>query len=139
MHPGGLDDGLVGGRVAAGVMDHRQPCGGAGQGAEPTEQLVDHAGELGYVGPVALVGVMQDRHAAIAGHHQAHPDQAQVEPLLLGVASLGELGAGVGGVDEGGEVGHVQHQPRQIQPERLPKGHASASHRQSEPQPGNSG
>jgi len=115
----GLDIGLPVGRVAAGVVDHRQRVGGSCQRPEPGDQLLDHRRELGHVRAVALVGVMKDRHAAVAGHHQPDPDQAQVEPLLLGVAARRDGVAGVGGVDEGREVGHVQHQPGKVQVEDL--------------------
>lgn len=41
---------------------------------------------------------------------------------LLGMAALGDGGMPVGRVDVGSEVGHVQHQARQVQPEGLDHG-----------------
>jgi hypothetical protein len=117
VQPAGLDVGLPGGRVAAGVVDQGECVGGPGQRPEASHQFVDHRRELGHVGTVALVGVGADRHPAVAGHHQPKADQAQVEPLLLGMAPPGKLVAVVGRVDERGEVGHVQHQRAQVQPE----------------------
>jgi hypothetical protein len=115
----GLDVGLAVGGVAAGVIDHREGVGGPRQPPEAGDQLVDHRRELGHIGPVALVGVVQDGHAAVGGDHQPHPDQAQIQPLLFGMAPLGDGVALVGRVHEGGEVGHVQHQPGQVQVEAL--------------------
>ena len=81
------------------------------------DQLVDDGGELGDVGPVARVGVGDQRDPAVAGDHQRQADQAQVVAFLLGLAALGDRRLVVGRVDEGGEVGHVQHQPGQVQAE----------------------
>jgi hypothetical protein len=115
----GLHLGLTVGRVAAGVIDHRERIAGLGQRPKAGHQLRDHGRELGHIWPVALVGVAEDGHTAVGGHHQPDPDQAQVEPLLLGVAASRDGVALVGRVHEGGEVGHVQHQPGQVQVEHL--------------------
>jgi hypothetical protein len=70
-------------------------------------ELADHAGELGDVGPVPRVGVPGQREPAVPGDDQPEPDQPQVRALLLGFAPLRDRRLGVGGGDEGGEVGHV--------------------------------
>ncbi len=46
--------------------------------------------------------------AAIAGDDQAQADQPQIGAFLFCLAALGDIGVGVGGVDERGEVGHVE-------------------------------
>jgi len=73
----------------------------------PGGQDVNH-GELRDVGLVAGIGVPGQRDPAVAGDHQAQAHQAQVGALLLGLPALGDRGALVAGIDEGGEVGHVQ-------------------------------
>jgi hypothetical protein len=77
----------------------------------------DDVGELGDVVLVARVGMRADRDPAVGGHDQAEPDESQVGPFLFGVAPLGDVGPVVDRIDVGGEVGHVQHQPGQVQPE----------------------
>ena len=104
--------GEVGSGVLPGVEHHRHlggllPAGGADRGM-PGGQDADHGGELGDVGLVAGVGVPGQRNAAVPGDDQAQADQAQVGALLLGLPALGDRGALVAGIDEGGEVGHVQ-------------------------------
>ena len=74
----------------------------------PGAQRPDQGGELGDVGLVAGVGAPGQRDPAVAGDDQAQADQAQVGALLLGLPALGDRGALVAGIDEGGEVGHVQ-------------------------------
>ena len=59
------------------------------------------------------------RDAAVGGHDQAEADDAQVGPFLLGVASLGYRGLVVGRGDLGGEIGHVEHEPGQVDVEGL--------------------
>ena len=61
-------------------------------GGVPGDQLVDHGGELGDVGPVTGVGVGDQRDAAVAGDHQAEPDQAQVGRFCLALPR-GAIGA----------------------------------------------
>ena len=80
--------------VLPGVEDHRHVRGAGrdpGRGADRlvlAEQLVDHGGELGDVGPVAGVGVPGQRDPAVPGDHQAQADQPQVGAFLLGLAPL---------------------------------------------------
>ena len=112
-----LDDGVVVAAVLPGVIDHGQRLDPAHQVAVAGHQLVDDRDELGDVGPVAGIGVADHRHPAVAGDHQRQPDQPQVGAFLFGLAALRDRRALVAGVDEGGEVGHVQHQPGQVQPE----------------------
>ena len=78
---------------------------------------VDHVGELGDVGAVAGVGVPDQRDPAVPGDDQAEPDQAQVGAFLLGLAPLRDRRLVVAGVDEGGEVGHVQRHAGHVQAE----------------------
>ncbi len=104
--------GEVGARVLPGVEHHRHlgrllAAGSADRGV-PGGHDVDHGGELGDVGLVAGVGVPGQRDAAVAGDDQAQAGQPQVGALLLGLAPLGDRGALVAGIDESGEVGHVQ-------------------------------
>jgi len=61
--------------------------------------------------------VRDQRDPTVAGDHQAEPDQAQVGSFLLGLAARGDGRVVVGGVDVGGEVGHVQGQRGDVQPE----------------------
>lgn len=116
--PGCLDALVVGGGVLPRVVDHGQRLHAAGQRAVSAQEVVDDAGELGDVGLVAGVGTGQDRDAAVAGGHHRQADQAQVDAFLLGLAALGQVRLVVAGVDEGGEVGHVEDQPRKVQAER---------------------
>jgi hypothetical protein len=119
-----LDELVVALGVLAGVEHQREPPGlrAAGQCLEAGGELADHRRELGHVGAVAGIGVRHQRDAAVDGDHQAQPDEAEIGPLLLGVAPLGDRGPVVGRVDPGGEVGHVQHQPRQVDPEGFDHG-----------------
>jgi hypothetical protein len=110
---------LVGGRVVAGVEDHGQILNAASEFLVAGRQLIDDGGELGDVGTVARVSARDHRHAAVAGDHQRQPSQPQVMTFLLGPAALGDRGPGIAGIDEGGEVGHIQHQGRQVQGEPL--------------------
>ena len=103
--------------VLPGVVDHGQRLDPGHQVPVAGHQLVDDGAELGDVGPVAGVGVADHRHPAVAGDHQRQPDQPQIGAFLLGLAALRDRRPLVAGVDEGGEVGHVQRQPGQIQPE----------------------
>jgi hypothetical protein len=116
VQPGRREVGEVGEGIVPGVGHHRQVrivCrasagpGGADRGV-PGRQLVDHVRELGDVGFVAGVGVPGQRDAAVPGDHQAQADQAKIGALLLRLAPLADRRLVVGGVDEGGEVGHVQ-------------------------------
>ena len=124
VQPGARQHREVGVGVLPGVEDHRHfrsrlsaaACRG-GQGGMPGGQGLDHVRELGDVGPVAGVGVAQQRDAAVAGDHQAQPDQPQVRALLLGLAALRDRCLLIPGVDEGGEVGHVQGHRAGVQPE----------------------
>ena len=87
----------------------------------------------------------QQRDPALAGHHQRQPDQAQIGAFLFGLAALRDRRLLVRGVDVGGEVGHIQHQSGQVQPElahhapaqlgldRLQAGGVQAVHRVPEP------
>jgi len=61
------------------------------------------------------VGTQRD--AAVAGDDQAEPDQTKIGAFLFRPAALCDRGTGVGGVDVGRQVRHVQHQRGQIQPE----------------------
>ncbi len=54
------------------------------------------------------------RDAPVNGDDQPQANQSQIAAFLLGVAPLGDRGPVVGTVDVGGEVGHVQHQARQV-------------------------
>ncbi|MCJ7754656.1 MAG: hypothetical protein MUP13_08830 [Thermoanaerobaculales bacterium] len=103
--------------VLPGVVDHGQRLHRRAEVPVAGDEFVDDSGELGDVGTVAGIGVRQYRHSAVAGHDQRQADQPQVHTLLFRFTALGDRGAVVGGVDVGGEVGHVQHQPRQVQPE----------------------
>jgi len=58
------------------------------------------------------VGTQRD--ATVGRHDEAQPDEAQVGAFLFGVAALGDRGPLVRGVDVGREVGHVEHQPGQV-------------------------
>jgi len=62
----------------------------------------------------------------VGGHDQAESDKAEIGAFLFRVPTLGDRGAIIGGVDVGGEVRHVQHQPGQIHIEHLhhPRGDA---------------
>jgi DNA-binding transcriptional ArsR family regulator len=79
-------------------------------------QLADHGGELGDVGPVAGVGVPGQRDPAVPGDDQAQTDQPQVRAFLLGLAPLRDRRLAVPGVDERGEVRHVQRHRRAVHP-----------------------
>jgi hypothetical protein len=116
-----LDQGLVVLRVLAGVIDEGEPTGVAGAHGEADDELLDELRELGHVGLVAGIGVAEERDAAVGGHDEAEAeaDDAQVRPLLLGVTALGDRGVLVARVDVGGEVGHVEHQARQVDGEDL--------------------
>ena len=83
----------------------------------PGGQGLDHVRELGDVRLAAGVGVAQQRDAAVAGDHQAQADQPQVRALLLGLAPLRDGRPGVAGIDERGEVRHVQGHRAGVQPE----------------------
>jgi len=85
--------GLVGRRVAAGIVDDRERVRCHPQRPKAHHQLINHRGELGHVGPVTRIGVAGDRHATVAGHDQPEADQAQIDPFLLGLAALGDRGA----------------------------------------------
>ncbi len=120
VQPGGGQVGEVRVRVLPGVEDDRHlglrlAAGGADLGM-PAGQRIDHGLELGDVGLVAWVGVPGQRDPAVAGDHQAQPGQPQVGALLLGLAALGDRRLLVAGIDEGGEVGHVQGHRRAVQP-----------------------
>ena len=104
-------------RVLSGVVDHRQRLHRGGQCTVPGHQFLDDHGELGDVGAIPGVGVRHHGYPAVAGHHQRQPDQPQIHAFLFRFAALSDRGAVVGRVDVGGEVGHVQHQPGQVQPE----------------------
>ncbi len=104
--------------VLSGVEDDGQRPGLAAECAVAAGQFIDHGSELGDVGLVAGVGVGEQRDAAVAGDDQAEADQAQVEAFLFGLAALGQRRTGVGRVDEGREVGHVQREGGDVQPER---------------------
>ena len=121
--PGLLDQVVVVGRVLPGVVDHGQRLHTVDQQPVAGDQLVQHGAELGDVGAVAGVGVRDDRDPTVAGHDQRQTDQAQVHPLLLGLAALGDRGPVVGGVDVGGEVRHVQGHAGQVQ--AVPVDHAT--------------
>ena len=112
-----LDHGVVVAAVLPGVIDHGQRLDPGDQVPVAGDQLVDDRGELGDVGPVPGIGVADHRHPAVAGDHQRQPDQPQVGAFLFGLAALRDRRALVAGVDEGGEVGHVQRQPGQVEPE----------------------
>jgi hypothetical protein len=112
-----FDQGVVVGGVLPGVIHHGQRLHPASQLAVAVHQLADDGAELGDVRAVPGVGVGQQRDTALTGHHQRQPDQAQVGAFLLGLAPLRDRRLLIGRVDVGGEVGHVQHQPGQIQPE----------------------
>ncbi len=85
----------------------RQPGCGAHR-LVPGFQLVDHAGELGDVGPVPGIGVPGQRDPAVPGDHQAEADQPQVRAFLLGLAALRDRRPAVRRRDERREVGHVE-------------------------------
>ena len=122
---------LVGGRVVAGVEGHGQLARAAAEAPVAGDQLVDDRGELGDVGLVARVGAGDHRDPAIAGDHQRQADQPQVMAFLLGLAALGDRRLLIGRVDEGGEVGHVQHQARTgpARTRRSPPGRSGARSR----------
>ena len=81
---------------------------------EALDQFVDHVGELGGVVAVPLIGVADQRDATVDGDHEPQTDQSQVVSLLLGLAPLGDGGTVVGRIDEGGEVRHVEREPRDV-------------------------
>ena len=83
----------------------------------PGGQGGDHVRELGDVGLVAGVGVREQRDPAVAGDHQPQSDQPQVGAFLFGLAALRDRRLVVAGVDEGGEVGHVQRHRTGVEPE----------------------
>ena len=56
---------------------------------------------------LTTVGSVEKRHALFAGAKQSDAKLAQVMPLLLVVASGGELGSDIRGIDEGEEIGGV--------------------------------
>jgi hypothetical protein len=68
---------------------------------------------------VPSIGVAEEGDAAVGGHHQRETDQPQVISLLLRMSSLGDRYTGVGRIDVGGEVGHVQHQPGEVEVEHI--------------------
>jgi hypothetical protein len=97
------------GHVGRGARCRRVGAGrGGGQGGVSGRESGDHGRELGDVGLVARVGVGQQRDAAGAGDDEPEPDQAQIGSFLFRLAPLRDRRSGVAGVDEGGEVGHVQ-------------------------------
>ncbi|HEY6798607.1 MAG TPA: deoxyribodipyrimidine photo-lyase, partial [Kineosporiaceae bacterium] len=103
----------------------------AGEGADETGVEEQRAGELlqglhrahhlaDLPGP-AVVGPVEDRHAAVPGHRQAGLDLLQVRATVLGMTELGDrellVGLGVGPVQR--DRGHVPVHPGHLQPERL--------------------
>src|SRR6266851_4713523 len=78
------------------------------------EELIDHRGELGDIGPVAGVGMMGQRDPAVPGDDQAQPGQPQVASLLPGLAALRDRRLAVRRGDEGREVRHVQSDRRHV-------------------------
>ena len=105
-----VEQAQVGGRVHAGVEDDGELCGIADAG-ELARQLGDRRDELGDVGSVARIGMGGDRHRPVLGHDEREPDDAQVVTLVLRVAAPGDRVAVVRGVDVGGDVRHVEHEP----------------------------
>ena len=108
--PGVVDEGEA---LALAVRARDPKCPEAG------DELAHHRPELGDVGLVARVGVADEGDAAVGGDDEAEPADAQVGPLLLGVAALGDRGTLVARVDPGGEVRHVEHEPREVDREGL--------------------
>lgn len=101
-----------------GIEDHGQLPRVGAEAAVAGRQLVDHVGELGDIRTVAGIGVREQRDAAVAGDHQAEPDQAQVRAFLLGLAPTG-LPRERCRVDEGGHIGHIQRQRRRVHTEHV--------------------
>ncbi len=114
---GAVEELVVALRALAGVEDQCEPLLGlplcALEGAEAGDQLLHELGELGDVGLVPRVGRGDEGYGAVGGDHEPQADQAQVCPLLLGMATLRDRGPVIGAVYVGGEIGHVEHQPRQ--------------------------
>ena len=55
-----------------------------------------------------------ERDAAVGGDDEPETEDAQVGPLLLGMAALGDRSTLVPRVDPGGEVCHVEHEARAV-------------------------
>jgi hypothetical protein len=100
-----------------GVIDQGECFDAVGRFPVAGEEFVDERGELGDVGPVAGVGVGDQRDPAVAGDDQAQADQARIDPFLFGLAARRDRRRFVGRVDERGEVRHVQDQSGQVQGE----------------------
>ena len=81
---------------------------------EALHQFIDHVGELGGIVTVARVGMADERDAAVDRYHEPETDQSEVTSLLLGFAPLCDGRSIIGRIDVGGEVGHVEHQARNI-------------------------
>ncbi|HWG63796.1 MAG TPA: hypothetical protein VG253_19070 [Streptosporangiaceae bacterium] len=116
--PGVVDEGEAVALAIVAVREQRREAG---------DKLVDHRLELGDIGLVARVGVADQGDAAVGGHHQTEPADAQVVSLLLGVSALRDRGTLVGRVDPGGEVRHIEHEAREVDRERLDHGRDDAT------------
>jgi hypothetical protein len=103
----------------ASVVDECELSGALGQGPEASDELFDEHCELGDVGAVAAIGVADERDAADCRDDKAEADGARVGSLLLGVVALGDRGGVVRGVDMGGGVRHVEHEPREVDGEHF--------------------
>ena len=110
--------------VLPGVVDQGEARALAVRARDPEcpeagDELAHHRPELGDVGAVARVGVADEGDAAVSGDDEAEPADAQVASFLLGMAALGDRGTLVARVDPGGEVRHVEHEPREVDREGL--------------------
>ena len=81
---GGLDVGLVGFGVLAGVIDDGQLVVGFGHFLPASGQFGDDVGEVGDVRLVARIGVAADRDRPVDRHHQAEADEAKIGVLFRG-------------------------------------------------------
>ena len=114
-----LDEDLVGGGVLAGVIDQGQLVPLGGDGVITSGQFAHHLGELGDVGPVAGIGVRDDRDPAVPRDDETEADQAEIGALLLCVTARRDRGAG--GLPESMKVAKFvmsSTRPEQSRPKR---------------------
>ena len=113
----GLDGGEIGFGVVALVEDQGDGLERVGDGAAALGEPAAEVLEGGGVGTVAGIGGVQQGEVGVGGDQQGEADDAQGGAALLAVAALGEGGLVVEGVDEGEEVGGVEQQVAQVDPE----------------------
>ncbi len=103
--------GEVGGRVLADVEHYGHVCGDLAAGANrlvPAGERIDHGRDW------VTSGLSPGQACQVSGMPPSwvttrpRPTRRRSVRLMLGLAALGDRGAFVAGIDEGGEVGHVR-------------------------------